>query len=441
MPVYQVSVDGQDITTLLDGRLIDMTLTDNRGFEADQLDLRLNDSDGLLDLPPRGALIRVAFGFAHTGLVDKGSYTVDEVEHTGAPDILCIRARSADLRAGLTTQRERSWHDTTLGEIVRTIAGENDLKPVISETLDALSIDHVDQTNETAANLLTRLATQFDAIATVKNGCLLFIHAARGTSATGKALPAIEITRRDGDMHRFAIADRETYTGVRANWYNIGQATKGEVIWGKDEDSGERKIPPSASSTATTGQTRTLAKTYKSRAAAQTAARKEWRAMQKNPAARADFVGATAKYDDRNLGASGEVSYGRTDDEKARRNAGKRAERDAKAAQARNEGPLVSIDHSAENIKTLRHVYASRESARRAARAEWRRLQRGLATFALTLAIGRPDVIPETPASVSGWKPSIDNTDWIIARAIHTLSDGGLITSLELEIKATEIPD
>lgn len=168
----------------------DLTLTDNRGFEADQLDIRLDDSDGKLDIPPRGAEVRLWLGFEASGLVDKGTYTVDKIEHSGTPDVLSIRARSADLRGGLTQQRERSWHDITLGDIIRTIADENELEPVISQRLDGQLIEHIDQTNETAVNLLTRLAKQFDALTTVKDGRLLFISAAAGSSLSGKPLPA-----------------------------------------------------------------------------------------------------------------------------------------------------------------------------------------------------------------------------------------------------------
>ncbi len=85
-PIYALSVDGTDITAVVQGRLIDLTLTDNRGFEADELELRLDDTDGLLDLPPRGATIHISLGWQDCGLVPKGSYTADEVQHSGAPD-------------------------------------------------------------------------------------------------------------------------------------------------------------------------------------------------------------------------------------------------------------------------------------------------------------------------------------------------------------------
>lgn len=442
-PIYQLSVDGRDLTATVRGRLIDMTLTDNRGFEADQLELRLDDTDGKLDLPPRGATISVSIGWEDSGLVPKGSYTVDEVEHSGTPDTLSIRARSADMRSGLTTQRERSWHDVSLGDIVKTIADENDLTPLISPALAGQHIAHIDQTNESAANLLTRLANQFDAIATVKDGKLIFMAAAGGVSASGRALPTVNITREVGDQHRFSIAERDTYNAVKALYHDVDGAVKGEVIWGKEENSAERNVPPKATPKPITGQYKDLGKTFTSRAAALKEARKAWLALKSNKAARGAYVGVKAKYDDLNLDASGEASYGQVDDENKKKSATRQADRD----KAKLDGKPVpetdtpsAFEQSSDNIKTLRHVYASKLNAQRAARAEWRKLQRGAATFSITLARGRPELFPDLPATVSGYKADIDNTDWILTKATHTLAEG-LTTALDLEIKATETPD
>ncbi len=63
---------------------------------------------------------------------------------------------------------------------------------------------------------------------------------------------------------------------------------------------------------------------------------------------------------------------------------------------------------SEENVLVLRHTYASKHNAERAARANWERLQRGVATFAITLARGRAELTPEMPVRVSGFKKEID---------------------------------
>lgn len=441
-PLFRVEIDGLDITDALQDRLIDLSITDNRGFEADQVELQIDDTDGLIDLPSKGVSLRAWLGWEHGELIYKGSYTVDEIEHAGAPDILTVRARSADLRTGLTTQRERSWHDLTLGDIVNTLASENGLQAAIDGALAAQPIVHIDQTNETAVNLLTRLARQFDAIATVKDGKLIFMPVAGGRSVSGQALPAVAITRTDGDRHRFLVADRDSYSGVRATYNDVSQAKKGEVIWGNTEDSSERDTRPKTETAPATGQYKSLPKTYKNRDAAHRAARQEWTRLKRNKAEKAAYVGVKARYNDRNLSVSGEVAYGQAEEDKRRKSAMRLAERDREKMAVRPEDLQdAGIASGTENIKTLRHVYASKANALRAARAEWRRIQRGMASFAITLAYGRAELFPDVPVAVSGFKRAIDHTDWIATRVTHNVNDGGFTTTLELEIKATEVGD
>jgi len=210
IPAFRITVDGKDIAHIISPRLISLELTDNRGLEADQLSLTLSDHDGLLAMPAKGALLRLWLGWSDTGLVDKGSYTFDEIEHSGAPDILSLRARSADLRKSFKIKRERSWSNKTLGDVIRDIALGNGLKSAIAEKLAGLPLLQLDQANESDANLISRLGEEFDAVASVKAGCLLCLPAGGGRSVTGIALPHITLTREDGDQHRYLQADRDS---------------------------------------------------------------------------------------------------------------------------------------------------------------------------------------------------------------------------------------
>jgi len=334
-PDYQLTVDGKNIK--IDSLLESLVLTDNRGFEADTIEIQLDDSAGQLDIPRKGAKMQVKLGYIHNDkseLVDKGTYTIDEVEHSGAPDILTIRGKSADMRGSLLETREQSFHQVTLGSIVQTIAQRNGLTEKISPMLSTELIDHIDQANESDAQFLTRLAEQFDSIATVKNENLVFINAGQGISASGIPLPKVHITRQSGDQHRFSIADRQAYAGVTAYWQ----------------------------------------------------------------------------------------------DEKA-------AMRKSVTVEKSGNGSALS---GGEGIKTLRHIYASKATATRAAKAMWERIQRGMATFSITLAQGNPELFPETPITVSGFKPQIDSSNWILKQVTHTLNDSGYTSSLELEIKHQE---
>lgn len=265
-PIYRLSVDGLDIAQLVSPRLISLTLTDNRGIEADQLDISLSDHDGLLAIPPKGAVLRLWLGWTDTGLVDKGTFTVDEVEHSGAPDVLNIRGRSADLRKQLKVKREDSWSNATVADVIRRIAQRNDLVPVIADALGVLPVLQLDQANESDANILTRLGEDFDAVATVKAGRLLFLGGNGGKTASGAALPHITLTRADGDQHRYLVADRDSYDGVRAYYYDVNSAKKQEAIAGGGDN------------------LKDLRHSYSDKASALRAARSEWNRLQRGTA-------------------------------------------------------------------------------------------------------------------------------------------------------------
>lgn len=319
-PDYRITLAGQQISPQVDARLQRLRLTDKRGMEADQLDITLEDSDGRLALPPRGAKLHLAMGWQGHQLVDRGSYIVDEIEHSGAPDQLTIRARSADMRQGLPGKRTQSWDELALRDIITTIADRHDLTLKVGDHLGGIFLEHIDQTDESDLHFLTRLAERFDAIATVKAGNLLFIPEGSGTTASGVAIPPITLTRQVGDRHRYVVTDRDAYSGVIAHWHDPDAAERRDVVVGTND-----------------------------------------------------------------------------------------------------------------NAKRLRPTYATEADALAAAKSEWQRLQRGADEASLDLAEGRPDLYPETPVTLSGFKTEIDAIDWLITEVSHDLTDAAYTCGLALE--------
>jgi phage protein D len=217
-PDFMLKLDDRDITQNFSHRLISLTMTDKRGLEADQLDIQLDDSDGLLDLPARGATLSLWLGWEGTPLKQKGNFTIDTIEFRGAPDTLTIRGCSADFRGKLNVRREQSWHDTTIGAIVNTIAQRNQLTASIAADLSSNAISHIDQSQETDAAFLTRLAERNGAFVSIKAGKVIFMKAGQAVTAGGTSIPLMMIERGDGDKHLFSVADRENYSGVTAKW-------------------------------------------------------------------------------------------------------------------------------------------------------------------------------------------------------------------------------
>ncbi|EPE4352479.1 TPA: GPO family capsid scaffolding protein [Escherichia coli] len=111
----------------------------------------------------------------------------------------------------------------------------------------------------------------------------------------------------------------------------------------------------------------------------------------------------------------------------------RRTKKQKKEPEAKQGDYLVGTD---ENVLVLNRTYANRSNAERAAKMQWERLQRGVASFSLQLAEGRADLYTDMPVKVSGFKQPIDDAEWTITTLTHTVSpDNGFTTSLELEVR------
>lgn len=231
-PMCKILVNGLDIAPKISDRLISLSIDDKRGLESDSLQLELSDHDGLLAIPPLGATIQAWIGWEHTGMVYKGSFTATEVSHSGPPDVLSIRATSADLKKSLKLKKDRSWHNKTIGDIITTIAQEHELKPYISEYSANVGVAHIDQ-NESDANLITRIASEHNAIATIKNGCLLFFPRGEAVTISGQPIPNYMITRDLGDNHDYSKNNGNDHiSGVIAYYYDPNKAERQKVVVG-----------------------------------------------------------------------------------------------------------------------------------------------------------------------------------------------------------------
>lgn len=325
--VWRLVVDGVDIGAKIKPRLISIDLSEKRGADADELTIALADQDGQLQIPRRGAVITLALGWRDLGsaaasqLVEKGSFKVDETSHAGTPDILTIRARSADLTRAFRKRQAQSWGNTTLGAVLGEVAGRNGLQLKCSADKAAVALSHLAQSNESDAALIARLGRTHDAVATVKNGSLIFMACGSGQSPGGQPLGLATITRADGDRHTWKQAERGAYSGVIAEWHDRAGGERRKVVVGADD-----------------------------------------------------------------------------------------------------------------NAKKLARTFASEATARRAADREFKKLQRAAAEFSLTLARGRPDLFPEKSVTVSGWKPEIDASGWLVTEVRHSLNGSGLTTTLQMEL-------
>jgi phage protein D len=231
---YKITADGANITALIADRLLSAEITDQAGVKSDRLTLTLDDRDQRLELPKTGAKIEVSLGYVGAPLVRMGSYVVDEVDVSGPVRELTIRANAADMTGSIKAPRERSWHEKTLGDIVRTVAVEHRLQASIPAALAARQLGHVDQT-ESDMQLLQRLCADQGATCKIADTRLVVAERAAGKTASGGELPAATIAASDCAGWSATLQDRGKYGAVKAYWQNTASAQRAEVKAGSGE--------------------------------------------------------------------------------------------------------------------------------------------------------------------------------------------------------------
>lgn len=221
--------DGTDLADKVRPRLLSLRLTEKREDDADEIDLLLQNTDGLLAIPRTGVRLALALGWqtgapedggVPLGLVDKGRFTIDEIELAGPPDRLSIRGRSADLTGALRKRETRTWRDTTLGAVLTEIAGRHGRTARISGDLGGRAIAVIEQEGKSDMAFVRDLGKRYDAVATWKDDFLLFLPIGSATTAGGQALPQVVLTRGSGTNWSFREGQRESYKGAEAQWHD-----------------------------------------------------------------------------------------------------------------------------------------------------------------------------------------------------------------------------
>lgn len=228
---FSLVVNGVDYAETMEPRLISLELTEKLEDGADELRIALSNHDGKLATIKRGALATLRLGWLTgpditPGLVNKGTFTVDQVEKSGPPDQLTITARSANLTGRMRTRRDKGWKGKTLGAVITEIARANGLDARVHPDLASIPIPSAEQTAKSDIAFVRDLGRRYDAVATVKDGKLLFMPIGTATTATGKAIPALTLDRGANQRFTFTAADREENDGAEAQWHDRGAARR-----------------------------------------------------------------------------------------------------------------------------------------------------------------------------------------------------------------------
>jgi phage protein D len=178
------------------------------------------------------ARLQVWLGFAGHALSFMGEFAVDGVSGEGPRRGLTVTATAADLKGDIRAPRTRGWEGKSLADIVRTIAGEAKLKPVIGDSVAGASWAYLAQTAESNLHFLSRIAATLDATAKPAGGALIVQRRGEGKTAAGAVLvpPVIDTARLTRWSWR--LEGREIYGSVEVEWRDTAGGQTNRLIRG-----------------------------------------------------------------------------------------------------------------------------------------------------------------------------------------------------------------
>jgi phage protein D len=104
----------------------------------------------------------------------------------------------------------------------------------VDDNYKKILVSHLDQTNESDAAFMRRVATDYGAVVKIAGGLLLFIEPLRGCFPDGTPLPVVPIAARDLSGYQMRLAERGKYGRVIAKYYDFDEAEEKQVSAGTE---------------------------------------------------------------------------------------------------------------------------------------------------------------------------------------------------------------
>lgn len=231
-PWYSISFNGNSVSSLVRPRLIQADVTDGTGMESDAISIVLDNADDAIAMPMRGGIISFSGGYKETGILPFGTFKIEEIEKQGPKKTITITGRSASIGESLKQRKNMAYEDETVSGIISKIAGENGLSPAVAGSVAGKQIPYRAQLGESDANLLTWLGERFNAVATVKEGKLIFAPKGESLTVSGGAMPVVSVGPNDlygEDAWSWRGSGRPIHGQVKAYWHDLKEGVRKEV--------------------------------------------------------------------------------------------------------------------------------------------------------------------------------------------------------------------
>ncbi len=221
----KLTYNNADITAALAPYLKSIQWTDYASGAADDLQVTLEDRAGLWRgswRPEKGAALRAWITATSWKAAEKeeqlplGTFEIDEIESSGPPEIVTIKAVSVPNSTALRGQdKTRAWEKTRLSVVANDIASGAKLK-LFYETADDPEYDRVEQTEESDLNFLMRLCNDAGLALKITDRQVTVFDEAQYEQTK----PVMTIGRKSGLVENYRITSsvRDVYKACRVQY-------------------------------------------------------------------------------------------------------------------------------------------------------------------------------------------------------------------------------
>ena len=150
--VVRLTFAGVDISTDINKHLLSLTYTDNEEDKTDDLQLSLDDREGVwlgnwLNTPGASKGVEISAVIVQKNwesngkdrVLDCGVFEIDTVDGSGPPAKATIKAGSIPYKSTVRTQKKtKAWENYTLSSIAKEIADKNGLTCMFESAFDPL---------------------------------------------------------------------------------------------------------------------------------------------------------------------------------------------------------------------------------------------------------------------------------------------------------------
>lgn len=222
--LFEVTVAGTNITAPLNPILLALRVSDQAGTHSASASLEIDDSEGQIILPGKGAPMMIALGWQGEGTRPVFAGTVDDVRSNGGRSggrVLSIAAKGIDTTGKAKEGQQRHWDDATVEQIVGDAAefagvSEIEIDPALSQIRRA----YFEMRDESLIAMGTRLAREIGANFRIQGPRLILSRRA------GLYLPAVSAAW-GRNLHSWSIAPqlgRPVFGRALARWYDLDEA-------------------------------------------------------------------------------------------------------------------------------------------------------------------------------------------------------------------------